>query len=163
MGKIKRGLGIVLLIVMLAALPGMCFAESAVSFDKAQQSVSAVTDNAGDNAKRRSCFERGSATLTQISGCNLAIEAEAFAYHNVDQIGMTVYLQEMRNGHMEEVESWSVDNYNTDNVKFGTGYTVDGNADYRLYVIYNTRHTADGVGLESDTAATTWMWIGSCH
>lgn len=159
MGKIRRGLGILLMVTMLFSLSAVCFADVSVPPAEKLQSVSASTDDSGISLLRRSCFNRGSATLTQISGRNLAIDVEAYAYHNVDQIGMTIYLEEMRNGVLDEVDSWTVNRYNTDYAEFLTGYTVEGNADYRLYVIFSTKHTADGGGTEGDSAATSWMWI----
>ena len=159
MGKIRRGLGILLMVTMLFSLSAVCFADVSVPPAEKLQSVSASTDDSGISLLRRSCFNRGTATLTQMYGRNLAIQAEAYAYHNVDQITITVYLEQKKNGITSTETSWSVTGRNTDYAEILEGYTVDEAAYYRLYVIFSTKHAADGGGTEGDSATTSWMWI----
>ena len=125
--------------------------------DAGQNSVTATTD--GMPQPRRSCFSRGSATLTQVSGKNLYIFAEAFAYHDVDRIGFTVYLEKSKNNTITTVKSWSASAYNDKYVELNKTYTVDEAANYRLNVIFSTKHTADGTGTEGGSATTDWLWI----
>ena len=144
----KIGISLLMVFVLIASL-------GVSSFAAVGDSVSAEVYSKA----RRSCFNKGILTLTEVIPRGLAIEAEAYAYHDVDEISIKVYLQELKNGSITDLKTWTVRGYNTDYTELNKAYTVPGNASYRLYAIYSTKHSADGVGTEGGSASTEWMWV----
>ena len=156
--KTRKFISLLMLIIMCLSVPLYSFAESETTDTPTGiKSVTATTDETPK--PRRSCFNRGTATLTLVSDRNIFVQAQGFAYHNVDEIGISIYLQEMKNGITKDVKKWTVKDYNCDYTELNKTYTVDGNASYRLYGIFTTKHTADGTGTEGAAASTSWMWI----
>ena len=148
MNRRKFGISILMILMMAAAF-------STSSFAAVGDSVTAEVYSKA----RRSCFNRGSVTLTEVVPRGLAIEADALAYHNVDEIRMRVYLQESRDGELTDLDSWIVTGKNTNHIELNKAYTVRGNASYRLHAIFTTKHSGDEGGTEGGVASTSWLWV----
>ncbi|MBQ4340406.1 MAG: hypothetical protein IJC41_05380 [Firmicutes bacterium] len=105
------------------------------------------------------CLWKGETSLTNPSGRNLVFDGATYAYHTVDQLGFTLYLQRKAtaNGIVSNVSQHSYDKESASHIYKALTKTVNQSGYYRISAYFYTDH--DAHQFEDFGTATSWMWV----
>ena len=151
-------ISLVLALAMLISLSAVDFADTPVQhISDGEKVVNArVVNPLGTN---NDCLWKGETSLTNPSGRNLVFDGATYAYHTVDQLGFTLYLQRKAtaNGIVSNVSQHSYDKESASHIYKALTKTVNQSGYYRISAYFYTDH--DAHQFEDFGTATSWMWV----
>lgn len=159
-GSIKRT--VISLVLALAMLLSMGTAVYAA--DSVQQPVTdgdkvvnaRIANPLGTN---NDCLWKGEASMSNPSGRSLVFNGATYAYHKVDKLGFTLYLQRKATdtGIVSNVNQYTYSVKNNSYAYKAYGKDVTKSGYYRISAIFFTEHSAHQD--ETMSTVTSWMWI----
>jgi len=143
---------------MLISLSAVAFADTPIQhISDGEKVVNArVVNPLGTN---NDCLWKGETSMMNPSGRNLVFDGATYAYHMVDELGFTLYLQRKptATGVVSNVSQYTYNETNDSYAYKAYAKTVTQSGYYRISGIFYTEH--DAHQYESMGTATSWMWV----
>jgi len=158
MKNVRKLIGLILVVVLMMSAGTAVFADNTSSEAKNEKnSISSEVNLV--RGTYNDCLWRGGAVLTNPSDRNLVLEGEVSAYHMVDELGFTLYLQRKAtsSGIVSTVGTFSYDDEDKSYTYKIFNKTVTKSGYYRISAIFNTKHSIHQT--ESASTATAWVWV----
>ncbi|GEM_PF-5450912 len=157
MKTLRNALSIAVVLTMLLSFGMLSYADS--EDDESYSQDSSVQAEWYSRGTNNDCLWSGTVSLVNPSGRVLVIQTDVIAYHVVDRIGYTVYLQRKATvgGDTSTIKTYTGYDLNSGFVGGDYQKTVTQSGYYRLLGSFSTRHSIHQT--EGGTAVTSWMWV----
>ncbi len=158
MKNVRNLISLILVIVLMMSAGTAVFADN-TSLEPKNEKTSISSELNLVRGTYNDCLWRGGAVLSNPSSRNFVLEGEVSAYHVVDELGFTLYLQRKAttNGVISTVGTFSYDDEDKSYTYHIFNKTVNKSGYYRISAKFTTKHSLHQT--ESSTTTTSWIWV----